>query len=154
MPKGVKKYSIKEVDSLIESIKVSDPNLTEEAISVAMKHTPGYISQLRSRENRTKQPQVSPKFMERLKLHIATLQNPTPKGIEANLMAIANSLARLENGQHYIRAEVRGYGQYQIQQQVEWNQEKFLQAMAKVGMIVGANLQAGDLQGNGSGKGS
>lgn len=150
MAKGVKKYSIKEVDSLIESIKDIDPSLTEEAISSALQRTPGYISQLRSREKLTKQPQVSPKFMERLKLHITTLQNTTPKGIEANLMAIANSLARLENGQHYIRAEVRGYGQYQIQQQVKWDQEKFLAAMAKVGMIVGANLTAGDLQDNAS----
>lgn len=148
MAKGVKKYSIKDVDSLIESIKQDNPALTEEAISTALNRTPGYISQLRSRENKTKQPQVSPKFMERLKLHIATLQNSTPKGIEANLMAIARSLANLENGQHYIRAEVRGYGQYQIQQQVEWDQKKFLAAMAKVGMIVGANLKAGDLLGS------
>jgi hypothetical protein len=154
MAKGVKKYSIKEVDSLIESIKETNPSLTEEAISVAMKRTPGYISQLRSRENRTKQPQVSSKFMDRLRLHIATLQNSTPKGIEANLMAIANSLARLENGQHYIRAEVRGYGQYQIQQEVGWDQKKFLAAMAKVGMIVGANLQAGDLRGSSAANGT
>ena len=151
---SVKKYSIKAVDSLIESIKGANPDLTEEAISLAMNRTAGYISQLRSREKATGQPQVSNKFIESLKLHIATLQNSTPKGIEANLMAIANSLARLENGQHYIRAEVRGYGQYQIQQQVAWDQKKFLAAMAKVGMIVGANLQAGDLQGNDSERGS
>lgn len=133
---------------MIESIKKANPSLTEEAISTALNRTPGYISQLRSRENKTKQPQVSPKFMERLKLHIATLQNSTPKGIEANLAAIASSLERLENGQHYIRAEIRGYGQYQIQEEVGWDQKKFLSAMAKVGMIVGANLQAGDLGGN------
>jgi hypothetical protein len=151
---AVKKYSIKEVDSLIESIKGVEPGLTEEAIAVALNRTPGYISQLRSREKATGQPQVSPKFVENLKLHIATLQNSTPKGIEANLMAIARSLTNLENGQHYIRAEVRGYGQYQIQQEVKWDQEKFLQAMAKVGMIVGANLQAGDLRDNGSEMGS
>lgn len=153
MPKGVKKYSIKEVDSLIESIKTANPSLTEEAISVAMKHTPGYISQLRSREKATGQPQVSPKFVDKLKLHIATLQNSTPRGIEANLAAIANSLARLENGQHYIRAEIRGYGQYQIQQEVGWDQKKFLEAMAKVGMILGANLQVGGLGGNNSANG-
>jgi hypothetical protein len=154
MPKAVKKYSIKEVDSLIESIKEGNPGLTEEAIAVALKRTPGYISQLRSREKATGQPQVSPKFVENLKLHIATLQNSTPAGIEANLMAIARSLANLENGQHYIRAEVRGYGQYQIQQEVGWDQKKFLEAMAKVGMIVGANLQAGDLQGSAGTSGS
>jgi len=151
---AVKKYSIKEVDSLIESIKERDPSLTEEAIAVALKRTPGYISQLRSREKATGKPQVSSKFVENLKLHIATLHNANGNNWEANLMAIANSLARLENGQHYIRAEVRGYGQYQIQKEVAWDQEKFLQAMAKVGMIVGANLQAGDLQDNGAAKGS
>jgi hypothetical protein len=81
-------------------------------------------------------------------------RTPTDSNIEANLMAIARSLANLENGQHYIRAEVRGYGQYQIQQEVGWDQKKFLEAMAKVGMIVGANLQAGDLQGSAGTSGS
>lgn len=136
------------MDSLIESITEVDPSLTEEAIAVALKRTPGYISQLRSREKATGLPQVSPKFVDSLKLHIATLQNTSPKGIEANLAAIARSLANLENGQHYIRAEVRGYGQYQIQQEVGWDQKRFLMAMEKVGMIVGANLKAGDLLDN------
>lgn len=140
-----RKYSIKEVDSLIESIKERMPELTEEAICAKLGRNEGYISQLRSREKATQEPQVSPKFMALLKQYNATLQNAN-NGASINLAAIAQALARLENGQHYIRAELRGYGQYQIQQQVGWDQQKFVAAMERVGMIIGANLQAGDLR--------
>lgn len=91
------------------------------------------------------------KIKKQFPSYFGNKQEPTPtdsNSIEANLAAIAKSLANLENGQHYIRAEIRGYGQYQIQREVSWDQAKFLKAMEKVGMIVGANLKAGDLQDN------
>lgn len=65
-----------------------------------------------------------------------------------SLTAISKALQRIENGQVYIRAEIRGYGQYQIMEKVQWDQKKFLQAMDKVGKLVGANLSADDLQDN------
>jgi hypothetical protein len=67
--------------------------------------------------------------------------------IGTSLKAISTALQRIENGQVYIRAEIRGYGQFQIMEKVQWDQVKFLKAMEKVGMLVGANLQADDLQG-------
>jgi hypothetical protein len=95
--------------------------------------------------------EVTDSFVGKIRKHYPAYfkQEPTPTGtnIEANLKAIAQALDRLENGQYYIRAEVRGYGQYQIQHQVAWDQQKFLAAMERVGMIIGANLQAGELRG-------
>jgi len=149
MGKKAVKYSISEVESLIKSIRDIHPNITEEAICKAINYAPGYISQLRSRENEDGQPRVSQKFLDRLRLYIATLQNANqPKGIESNLKAIAKSLALLHNDQTLLRAEVRAYGQYQIQQEVGWDQKKFLSAMAKVGMLIGANLEGDDLKGS------
>lgn len=66
---------------------------------------------------------------------------------EPNLVEISKALRRIENGQYYIRAEIRGYGQYSIMQEVKWDQELFLKAMDKVGKLVGANLSADDLLG-------
>lgn len=68
--------------------------------------------------------------------------------LNPSLKAISKALQRIENGQAYIRAEIRGYGQYHIQEKVQWDQDKFLKAMVKVGKLIGANLQADDLQGN------
>jgi len=88
------------------------------------------------------------------------LNNSTPLNIEkikvankeidmsASLEAITRALWNLENGQAYIRAEIRGYGQYQILKELKWDQEKFLAAMAEVGKLIGANLKGGDLQNN------
>lgn len=128
---------MKEVDSLIESIKQAKPDLTEEALCIELQRNEGYISQLRSREKAEGKPQVSPKFMQALTQYNARLQ----KASDPNLAAIAQTLVTLQNGQALIQAELRGYAQYQIQEQVKWDQKKFLAAMAKVSMIVGANLK-------------
>lgn len=60
--------------------------------------------------------------------------------IVANLKTISRSLIDIQNGQAYIRAEIRGFGQYQIMEDVKWDQKKYEEAMAKVGRLVGANL--------------
>jgi hypothetical protein len=74
----------------------------------------------------------------------------TDADIALSLKAISMALQRIENGQAYIRAEVRGYGQYQIMEKAQWDQKKFLKAMEKVGTLIGANLQGDDLQGTSS----
>lgn len=80
--------------------------------------------------------------------------NNSTNDINPSLKAISKALQRLENGQAYIRAEIRGYGQYQIMEKVQWNQERFLKAMEKVGTLVGANLKADELQGSSEHEGS
>lgn len=143
--------SKKQLRELIKTLK-EKTGKTQAELSEGAGYEPKTLTQLLS-----KGEGLDPAYRQLKLVYGQWLNNSTNMphgGIEANLMAIAKSLARLENGQHYIRAELRGYGQYQIQQEVGWDQEKFLQAMAKVGMIVGANLEAGDLQGTGSGKGS
>lgn len=62
--------------------------------------------------------------------------------LRASLRAISEALLNLENGQTVLRAEVRGFGQYQIMKEINWDQEKFLKAMAEVGKLIGANLKA------------
>lgn len=146
----------RELKNIIQSIKAGE-GMELAAIAGKAKVNRSHLSTL---VNSSEVKPVSDSFVGKIKKQFPNyfsgqqLPTPTHSNLEASLMAIAKSLARLENGQHYIRAELRGYGQYQIQQEVGWDQEKFLQAMAKVGMIVGANLEAGDLQGTGSGKGS
>ena len=65
---------------------------------------------------------------------------------DPSLDTILRALSRIENGQSYIRAEIRSYGQYQIQEQVRYDHQKFLQAMDKVGKLYAANLKVGDGQ--------
>lgn len=78
----VGKYSIKDIEPLIKSIiktrkdlSKEGKDLTEERICEYLKYNEGYISQLRSRENKEKKPQVSPKFYNLLKS--LSLQNAT-----------------------------------------------------------------------------
>lgn len=78
----VDKYSIKDIEPLIKSIiktrkdlSEEGKELTEERICEYLEYNEGYISQLRSRENKEKKPQVSPKFYNLLKS--LSLQNAT-----------------------------------------------------------------------------
>lgn len=71
--------------------------------------------------------------------------------IHASLEALRIGQSQILNQQARTIAEVRGYGQYQIQREVNWNQEEFLKLMERVGMIIGANLKVDDEQGNPSG---
>lgn len=137
--------SKKQLRELIKTLK-EKTGKTQAELSEGAGYEPKTLTQLLS-----KGEGLEPAYRQLQLVYSQWLNNSTIQqggNIEANLAAIANSLARLENGQHYIRAEIRGYGQYQIQQEVGWDQEKFLAAMAKVGMILGANLKAGDLGGN------
>ena len=61
------KVSIQEVEPLIKSILLNNDDLTEEGVCKALGYNEGYISQLRSRENKTGKPQVSQKFLNQLK---------------------------------------------------------------------------------------
>ena len=146
----VKKYSIKEAEELSSSIRALSRQ-TEEELCKSLNYNEGYISQLRSRELATGQPQVSEKFLQQLKHRLAGLQNA--RSPDVNLEMILRALTRLENGQAYIRAEVRGWGQYGILKSNGWNQEDFLQEWVKVGKLIGANIQVDAGQGN-SGTGS
>jgi hypothetical protein len=74
----IEKYSIKDIEPLIDSIIKTYPKLTEAAICLTLNYNEDYISQLRSREKSTGQPQVSVKFYSNLKnfsLHNANYIN-------------------------------------------------------------------------------
>lgn len=136
--------SKKDVIALIKTIK-EKTGKTQEAISVGAGWEKKTLTQLLS-----KNVGMDAVYNQ---LHLAykeELNNSTPpiKETSISLKAISKALQRIENGQAYIRAEIRGYGQYHIQEKVQWDQDKFLKAMVKVGKLIGANLQADDLQGN------
>lgn len=61
---------MRDVEPLIESI-LKVRNITEEGLCKALEYNEGYISQIRSREKTTGEPQVSTKFYNQLK----SLQN-------------------------------------------------------------------------------
>lgn len=136
--------SKKDLQGLIKEIK-KKTNQTQEQISVGAGYKPKTLTQLLS-----KNEDLEPAFNQLKIAYSEVLNNSTfsNKDIAASLKAISKALQRIENGQLYIRAEVRGYGQFQIMEKAQWDQDKFLKAMAKVGTLVGANLKADDLQGS------
>jgi hypothetical protein len=130
---------------LIKAIK-EKTGLTQEEISIAAGYKEKTLTQLLSKGENLDSAYNQLKLAYVKELNNSTMDNE----IAASLMVISKALQRIENGQAYIRAEVRGYGQYQIMEskEVQWDQKKFLKAMDKVGKLVGANLEADDLQGN------
>jgi uncharacterized protein YukE len=84
-PEKTEKISITEVDSLIDSIIKANPELTEEIICLELEYNGGYISQLRSREKATGEPQVSTKFYNQLKAFRLQNANYKDKGTDLSL---------------------------------------------------------------------
>lgn len=137
----IKKYSINDVDYLIESIKQADPGMTEERISQELGYNKGYITQMRSREDKEKKPKVSPKFYNQIKGFAETLQNANSEGI--NLGELYQILKQLKAGQAAIKAEIRGYGQYLVMNANEFDEVKYRKAKALVDKIYFSNLPGG-----------
>lgn len=54
----------------------------------------------------------------------------------------------VNNNAAAIRAEIRGYGKYQILKQSNWDDQEFAKAMAVVDKIYGEELKVDDGQGN------
>jgi transcriptional regulator with XRE-family HTH domain len=134
--------SKKNLQDLIKTIK-KKTGKTQQEISIGAGYKEKTLTQLLS-----KNEDLEPAYNQ-LKLAYGDVLNISTSSnfdIGTSLKAISTALQRIENGQVYIRAEIRGYGQYQIMEKVQWDQAKFLKAMEKVGMLVGANLQADDLQ--------
>lgn len=65
--------------------------------------------------------------------------------IESNLAALSMDV---NNNAVAIRAEIRGYGKYQLLKQSNWDDQEFVKAMAVVDRIYGEELRADDVQGN------
>jgi hypothetical protein len=165
--KIVEKYLMKDIDPLIYSILDANKRLTEEGICQELKYNEGYISQLRSREKATGEPQVSLKFLNQLKtlqkaispqkaiaetasisevLEIIKQQNAfLQKLIDSNLAGLSRDV---NNNAAAIQAEIRGYGKYQILKQSNWDDQEFAKAMAVVDRIYGEELKVDDGQGN------
>lgn len=136
--------SKKDLQELIKEIR-NKTNQTQQQVSVGAGYKAKTLTQLLSKND-----DLEPAFNQLKLTYKEVLNNSTsPKTeMDPSLKAISKALQRLENGQAYIRAEIRGYGQYQIMETVQWDQKKFLKAMEKVGKLVGANLEADDLQGS------
>lgn len=142
--------SKKDVIALIKTIK-EKTGKTQAQISITAGWEEKTLTQLLSKNSGMDSVynQLNLAFKEVLNYSTLPIQDVNP-----SLKAISKALQRLENGQAYIRAEIRGYGQYSIMEKVQWDQKKFLKAMEKVGTLVGANLQADDLRGNSENEGS
>lgn len=143
--------SKKELRALIKTIK-EKTGKNQGEISEGAGYKIKTLTQLLS-----KNEDLEPAYNQLKLVYKGVLNNSTSQdNSETNLSltAISKALRRIENGQVYIRAEIRGYGQYQIMEKVQWDQKRFLQAMDKVGKLVGANLSADDLQDNSENQGS
>jgi transcriptional regulator with XRE-family HTH domain len=135
--------SKKDVQNLIKEIK-NKTGKSQEEISEGAGYKPKTLTQLLSKSEGLDVVYAHLKLIYRHELNDSTFDSD----LNTSLKEISKALARIENGQAYIRAEVRGYSQYQIMEKVQWDQKKFLQVMDKVGKLVGANLQEDDLQGS------
>lgn len=143
--------SKKDIQTLINTIK-EKTGKTQTQISVLAGWKEKTLTQLISKGEGLDSVYNQLKLAFQNELNNSTLEKKvfSTKDIDvaASLEAITKALWNLENGQAYIRAEVRGYGQYQILKELKWDQEKFLSAMAEVGKLIGANLKADDLRGS------
>jgi transcriptional regulator with XRE-family HTH domain len=138
--------SKKNLQDLIKDIK-KKTGKTQQEISSGAGYAEKTLTQLLSKGEDLETVYNQLRIVYSKELNNSTYEN---NDIAASLRVISKALQKIENGQAYIRAEIRGYGQYQIMESntVQWDQKKFLKAMEKVGKLVGANLEADDLQGN------
>lgn len=67
------------------------------------------------------------------------------KLVDINLAGLSTDV---NNNAAVIRAEIRGFGKYQLLKQSNWNDQEFLKAMAVVDKIYGEELKADEEQGN------
>ncbi len=67
------------------------------------------------------------------------------KLVDINLAGLSTDV---NNNTAVIRAEIRGFGKYQLLKQSNWDDQEFLKAMAVVDKIYGEELKADDGQGN------
>lgn len=65
--------------------------------------------------------------------------------VESNLAGLSMDV---NNNSAAIRAEIRGYGKYQILKQSNWDDQEFAKAMAVVYKIYGEELKVDDGRGN------
>lgn len=65
--------------------------------------------------------------------------------LESNLAELSRDV---NNNSAAIRAEIRGYGKYQLLKQSDWDDQEFAKAMAVVDKIYGEELKVDDGQGN------
>lgn len=135
---------------IIEEIKENEgTDLTEVAAKTRLNRS--YLSKfINSSEEKEVTAQLLNKFKKQFPSYFGKKQHETTQnvGSEPNLNEIMQSLTRLENGQAYIRAEVRGWGQYGILKAADWDQDTFLREWLKVGKLIGANVQVDGLRGN------
>lgn len=140
---------------IIEEIKENE-GLDLTAIAAKTRLNRSYLSKfINSVEEKEVTSQLLNKFKKQYPSYFGTKQQQTtqPVGPDPNLDEVMKSLSRLENGQAFLKAEVRGWGQYGILKSSGWNQEVFLQEWVKVGKLIGANIQVDVGQGNeGAGK--
>lgn len=62
--------------------------------------------------------------------------------VDSNLIVLLNELTDIYNQQVETRAEIRGYGQRQINHEVNWDTKQFLSVMAEVGKLTENNLKS------------
>lgn len=134
--------SKKQLRELIKTLK-QKTGKTQEELSAGAGYGPKTLTQLLSGK-----ANVDNAYSQLILVYGKELKNSTSENldIQPSLDTILRALSRIENGQSYIRAEIRSYGQYQIQEQVRYDHQKFLQAMDKVGKLYAANLKVGDGQ--------
>ena len=78
-PGTAENISIEQIEPLLKSILKSQ-GLTEKQLCIELGYNRGYISQLRSREKTLGEPQISPKFHEKLKSYsLQNAKNTTPE---------------------------------------------------------------------------
>jgi len=97
----VEKFSIEDIEPLIMSIIDRYSNATEQWICTSLGYNEGYISQMRSREKKLKEPQVPLKFYNQLKNF--RLQNANSNSLTERDALVKEKEARRQDAERWAQ---------------------------------------------------
>jgi hypothetical protein len=159
-----------QLKNIIEEIEVNE-DLTFQEIAAKVHLDRSNLSTLLNKEE---VKPVTPKMLNKIKKHFPSYFKPTDgiqqkqhettsdplvyalnvikeqnewlrKLVDINLAGLSTDV---NNNSAAIRAEIRGFGKYQLLKQSNWDDHEFAKAMAVVDKIYGEELKADEAQGN------
>lgn len=117
--------------------------VTPKMVNKIKKHFPAYFE---SDNKKQQNHQITTSDPLLIAINIIKEQNEwLRKLVDVNLVGLSTDV---NNNAVAIRAEIRGYGKYQLMKQTNWDDKEFAKAMAVVDRIYGEELKVDDTRDN------
>jgi DNA-binding Xre family transcriptional regulator len=117
--------------------------ITPKMLNKIKRHFPAYFKIAEGIQHKQHETTVDPLVHA---LNVIKEQNEwLRKLVDVNLAGLSTDV---NNNAAAIRAEIRGFGKYQLLKESNWDDQEFLKAMAVVDKIYGEELKADEVQGN------